>query len=111
VADAIRRTDEKRTSVSKLNRFIRFVDFSIPRFQKGANLMAQTVRRDPFARGAFRRECKPDGECHWCGQHRRRLFTYIWVRDDSLCGRPGNSHQHQARNAFCNFECFESSHS
>jgi hypothetical protein len=67
------------------------------------------VRRDPFARGAFRRECKPDGECRWCGQHRRRLFTYVWVNDDST--RSSIFHQLQARNAFCNFECFDSSHS
>jgi hypothetical protein len=64
------------------------------------------IGHDPFARGSFRGECQPAGKCAWCGQHRLRLFCYVWVGDDRQC--PSVFAQHMAKRHFCNFGCFES---
>jgi hypothetical protein len=67
--------------------------------------MAHDVGRDPFARGAFRRECQPAGKCAWCGQHRRRLYSYVWISGD--CQSPPIFVRHLAKRHFCSFRCFE----
>lgn len=64
------------------------------------------VGHDPFARGGFERTCKGPGECHNCGQKLKRVYTYVWVSDDS--GRPSIFNQHQADHTFCSFDCFKS---
>jgi hypothetical protein len=72
--------------------------------------MPHSVRRDPFARGAFERASHGPGECAWCGQKRKRVFTYVWLSDGALGGKPSIFHRRQADHAFCNFACFESYH-
>jgi hypothetical protein len=71
--------------------------------------MPMSVGRDPFARGEYRRECQGPGTCAWCGDKRRRVFTYVWINDDSH--RPSIFAEYQRRHAFCNFACFLSYHS
>jgi hypothetical protein len=73
--------------------------------------MPHCVRHDPFARGGFKRKCRGPGDCAWCGQKRKRVFTYVWVSDGALDGQPNIFIRHQANHAFCNFSCFESYHS
>jgi hypothetical protein len=73
--------------------------------------MPHSVRHDPFARGAFKRTCRGPGECTWCGQKRKRVFTYVWVSDGSLSGQPSIFARHQANHVFCDFQCFKSYHS
>lgn len=63
--------------------------------------MATTyVKRDPFARGEYRRESHPSGECDWCGSERKTLFSYTWESDD----RPA---YHLMDRKFCSLGCFE----
>lgn len=73
--------------------------------------MPHSVRHDPFARGAFKRTCRGPGDCAWCGQKRKRVFTYVWVSDAALDGQPSIFARHQANRVFCNFDCFHSYHS
>ena len=50
--------------------------------------MTTYVRRDPFARGELRRDCHAEAgqRCRWCGQRRRRLYSYTWESDArALC--------------------------
>jgi hypothetical protein len=70
--------------------------------------MSVSVRHDAFARGAFERECVGPGECHWCGDTRKRLFTYVWISDGSLSREPSIFNRHQSNHSFCNFQCFAS---
>ena len=72
--------------------------------------MPHCVRHDPFARGGFKRTCRGPGDCAWCGQKRGRVFTYVWVSDGALDGKPSIFVSHQATHAFCNFQCFNSYH-
>jgi hypothetical protein len=65
--------------------------------------MAHTMRRDPFARGAYERVCHGQGECAWCGQKRPRVYSYVWVSDDDNASR---SWKHRAAKLFCTFGCF-----
>ena len=71
--------------------------------------MAHSVGRDPFSRGEYERRMHGPGECHWCGQERKHLFSYLWVGDDrahrSSYGSLDHAH-HQAKK-FCNFQCFK----
>lgn len=70
--------------------------------------MAISVRRDPFARGEYHRICVGAGTCDWCGQERKRLFTYAWTSDSAMV------YQHTRRgdgHAFCNVQCFLDYHS
>jgi hypothetical protein len=71
--------------------------------------MAITVRRDPFARGAFLRECKGRGCCAWCGQERLRVFSYFWANDGVT--RPNLLAEWQRNHNFCNFDFFVSHNS
>lgn len=61
-----------------------------------------SVQRDPFMRGEYVRICQGAGVCQWCGQKRKRVFTYQWQND--------STHNRLDRNekTFCNFECFSS---
>ena len=72
--------------------------------------MADSIRHDPFARGAFKRTCHGPGACAWCGQERRRLFSYVWVSDGALDGQPSIFDRPQANHTICNFDCFHSYH-
>jgi hypothetical protein len=72
--------------------------------------MAHSVHHDPFARGAFKRTSLGSGECAWCGQKRKRVFTYAWVSDGALDGQPSVFVRYQATHVFCNFACFEPYH-
>lgn len=67
--------------------------------------MATTVRHDPFARGEYRRECAGAGTCAWCGQARKRVYTYTWEEDSS-----SRRARYTDRRQFCNLECFDSYH-
>jgi hypothetical protein len=73
--------------------------------------MPHRVRHDPFARGSFARTCRGPDKCAWCGQIRKSVFTYVWVRDDALDGQPNIFARHLANHTFCNFDCFRSYHS
>jgi hypothetical protein len=73
--------------------------------------MPQAVACYRFARGAFKRTCHGPGECAWCGQKHKRVFTYVWVDDGAINGQPSIFVRHQTNHAFCNIECFESYHS
>ena len=68
--------------------------------------MAMTVRRDPFARGEYKRFCLDGGryrvKCDWCGQRKNRLFSYVWWSDD----KP--EPQEDSGEFFCDFSCFSS---
>jgi hypothetical protein len=68
------------------------------------------VQQDPFARGAFERTCEGPGECAWCGEERKRVYRYVWIRD-GLSQQPSIFNQIQLRHTFCNFQCFASYHS
>ena len=69
--------------------------------------MATSVKRDPFARGEFRRECKgnADGhaECAWCGGKPRRLYRYTWIPDGV---RYALGYGARKTKWFCNFSCY-----
>jgi hypothetical protein len=67
--------------------------------------MAHTMRRDPFARGAYERVCHGPSQCAWCGQTRPRVFTYVWVRDDRT---QGTTPDHHGAKTFCAFDCLKS---
>ena len=70
--------------------------------------MAHSVGRDPFARGEYERRCIAQFrfKCAWCGQHRKRLYTYVWVPDDKAHHNTDSAHCNAK--PFCNFECFQS---
>lgn len=69
--------------------------------------MSTLIRRDPFARGAYRRYATfqhtlPEAEradCHWCGNRPGRLYSYVW-ESDSACVPSLPRH-----GWFCNFTC------
>jgi hypothetical protein len=71
--------------------------------------MAISVGRDPFARGEYLRRVHGAGECDWCGQHQKRLYTYVWEDDDKA--HRNTDHAHAQAKLFCNFECFKDYHS
>jgi hypothetical protein len=73
--------------------------------------MSTLIKHDAFARASYKRTCKGPGTCGWCGQRRKRVFTYIWVSDGALDGQPSIFVRHQVDHAFCNFDRFESFHS
>jgi hypothetical protein len=60
------------------------------------------VARDPFARGEYERMTHYPGKCDWCGQHRKRLYSYRWV--DDRVQQP--SHSAGLPKQFCNLTCF-----
>lgn len=62
--------------------------------------MAKYVRRDPFARGEYRRDCWPNGPCKWCGQQRKRVYSYTWIEDD----KPRTQ---LSSETFCDLNCFD----
>lgn len=64
------------------------------------------VQHDPFARGAYNRTCHGPGECKWCGQERRRLFSYVWISDAQ--DRANIFAAQTGKRRFCNFDCFKS---
>lgn len=70
--------------------------------------MSTFVVRNPFARGEYPRECRPNAdqhlECQWCGQSPGRLYTYVW-QTDSVCRKTPPS-----RMLFCNLQCFRDYH-
>jgi hypothetical protein len=70
--------------------------------------MALTMRRDPFARGEYKRVCHGPGECALCGQTRPRVFTYVWVRDDRT---RSTTPDHRRAKLFCALACFTVYHS
>ncbi len=70
--------------------------------------MPIAVGRNPFARGEYERTCHGQGECDWCGQTRRRVFSYLWVSDGS---NSSHAMDHVRNKLFCNFECFTSFYS
>ena len=59
------------------------------------------VGRDPFARGSFRRVSRGAGTCDWCGQRRRRVYSYTWHPDGTYL-RYGEN-----KEAFCNMDCMK----
>ena len=75
-----------------------------------------TVRRDPFARGEYKRFCVanplraghpyPAGttHCDWCGQGQKRMYSYVWWDD----AKP--EPQHDSGYWFCNLDCFAAFH-
>jgi hypothetical protein len=65
-----------------------------------------SVARNCFARGEYNRHSAGPGQCHWCGQDRKRLYTYVWDKDASS-RRP----DHSRSRPFCNLSCFRSYHS
>lgn len=72
--------------------------------------MATTVARDSFARGEYKRFCGPDRtlltdhRCDWCGQIRKRLFSYVWWSDDKREPMDDNG------TWFCNLDCHRCYH-
>ena len=65
------------------------------------------VRRDPFARGDYRRTTHVDGKpCGWCGQCKRRMYSYEWESDD----RPNPLRGSCNPKVFCDFDCFVAYH-
>jgi hypothetical protein len=70
--------------------------------------MALTMRRDPFARGAYERVCHGPGECAWCGQTRPRVYSYVWVKVDRT---QSTMPEHRRAKLFCAFDCFNSFYS
>jgi hypothetical protein len=65
--------------------------------------MTTTVRRDPFARGEYRRESIGHGECTWCGTE-KRVFTYEWEADASCFRHPPFG---RTPKGFCDLGCFD----
>jgi hypothetical protein len=65
------------------------------------------VHRNNYARGAYRRFCLPSAlaQCRWCGQHKDRLYCYVWEGDDRQVGQTRPAEQW-----FCNFSCFTDYH-
>ena len=65
--------------------------------------MAHYVKRDPFARQELKRETHTDGRsCAWCGQRKRRMYTYETVTDGGThCGLA------DPEKVFCDLGCFE----
>lgn len=61
-----------------------------------------SVKRDPFARGEYIRTCRGAGTCQWCGQQRKRVYSYHW-EDNSARARLNPDGK-----TFCNFGCFQS---
>lgn len=59
------------------------------------------VARDPYARGEYHRRAEGPGQCDWCGQVRKRLYSYTWEGDDN----PGRGRRDSHR--FCNRACHE----
>jgi hypothetical protein len=70
--------------------------------------MAHTMRRDPFARGEYKRLCQGPRECAWCGQTYPRVFTYVWVSDDRT---QSTTPELSRAKTFCAFDCFTAYHS
>jgi hypothetical protein len=57
------------------------------------------VQRDPFARASLYRRIHGFGECSWCGQKRRYLYSYTWYPDGL---RPPPEPD---KERFCNLSC------
>jgi hypothetical protein len=70
--------------------------------------MAHTMRRDLFARGEYERVCHGPVRCAWCGQTRRRVFTYVWARYDRT---QFAAVEHRRAKTFGAFDCFTVYHS
>jgi hypothetical protein len=70
--------------------------------------MTRIVAYDPFARGGLKREPAGAGECDWCGQQRRTLYTYEPERSgllQRLRRSLGYVQSGPWRRRFCNLDC------
>lgn len=62
-----------------------------------------TCQRDSFARGELVRfSSGGSGDCAWCGQTRKKVFSYVWWNDGRA--RPNRGH---ADHWFCGLDCMK----
>jgi hypothetical protein len=67
-----------------------------------------SVKRDPFARGEYKRFVQSNRShvsnawsCDWCGQKPDRLYSYVWWGDAK------KEPQDDSGYWFCNLNCFQ----
>lgn len=66
--------------------------------------MSLAVQRNPFARASLRRftHVGIHYKCRWCGQHKKRLYSYAVERDDNTRKVISDGIM------FCDLQCYHS---